>query len=161
MAIWQYDWQCVIARIEACVRQYLPDIIDTFIAQAHIEIENPRNYIKIQVFRQNVNPQKKKKKNKKVYRTILVEINIARLDNKTGRVLYSNVSWYYSWASGLIDRFGLWCAIKMSDTWRSAVNIVVDTRRCRCRCQHSAIYQFIASTLDNVDFMSSMSIVNT
>lgn len=65
MAIWQYDWQCVIARIEACVRQYLPD---TFIAPAHslslsgdTEIENPRNYIKIQVFRQNVNPQEQKK----------------------------------------------------------------------------------------------------
>lgn len=50
------------------MRQYLPD---TFIAPAHslslslsddTEIENPRNYIKIQVFRQNVNPQEQKKR---------------------------------------------------------------------------------------------------
>lgn len=48
------------------MRQYLPD---TFIAPAHslslsgdTEIENPRNYIKIQVFRQKVNPQEQKKR---------------------------------------------------------------------------------------------------
>lgn len=48
------------------MRQYLPD---TFIAPAHslslsddTENENPRNYIKIQVFRQNVNSQEQKKR---------------------------------------------------------------------------------------------------
>lgn len=48
------------------MRQYLRD---TFIAPAHslslfgdTEIENPRNYIKIQVFRQKVNPQEQKKR---------------------------------------------------------------------------------------------------